>query len=80
MMLDEYGVNHEEHPVAAGTTRECKRKKVATLLRVRFDYSTDLTLAEKKELLENAREFISKKPQILRMSERAIEKRFSKAA
>jgi hypothetical protein len=47
---------------------------------VRFNYPAVLQEDEKRELRDKAREFIKLKPQILGMSEKAIEKRFAKAA
>ena len=58
------------------TTPACKRKKIAVLLREKYGYDTNLSDAEKRELIEKAKEFVRSRPRILRMSERAIRKKY----
>jgi len=74
--LHQLGVDYKEMPFACGTKVGTKRKKIAVLLREKYGYNTNLSDAEKRELIEKAKEFVRSRPQILKMSERAIRKKY----
>ncbi|MEM4360134.1 MAG: hypothetical protein QXT45_06360 [Candidatus Bilamarchaeaceae archaeon] len=76
--LYQLGIDYKEIPFACGTKVSTKRRKIAVLLREKYGYNTELSREEKRELIEKAREFICLKPFILKMSERAIKKKYSK--
>ncbi|MEM3075843.1 MAG: hypothetical protein QW590_03395, partial [Candidatus Bilamarchaeaceae archaeon] len=76
--LYQLGIDYKEIPFACGTTVPTKRKKIAVLLREKYGYDSDLNKEEKKKLIEKAREFVRAEPNILKMSERAIKKKYSK--
>jgi hypothetical protein len=73
------GVDHERYPYVL-TTSTCKRRKVNTLLRVRYGLTDCLPLSERKKLYEKAKAFIRSQPRILTMSTKKIRERFARAA
>jgi hypothetical protein len=78
--LHELGLNHESFASMCSTTVQCKRRKIVALLQVRYGYSVDLPVEQKRELVGKARRFIRNQPRILTMSEKKIRERFAKAA
>ncbi|MDD5172488.1 MAG: hypothetical protein PHF60_05650, partial [Candidatus ainarchaeum sp.] len=62
------------------TTPNCKRKKILTVAKERYGYLFDLSMAEKIELVEKAKEFIRNKPYILAMSGKAIKREYGTKA
>ncbi|MFP3950493.1 MAG: hypothetical protein ACLFUZ_05410 [Candidatus Micrarchaeia archaeon] len=60
------------------TTPNCKRKKVLALAKARHGYNGSLSDADKRDLIDKSRKFIRKKPGILLMGEKAIQKKYAK--
>jgi hypothetical protein len=75
--MKDLGVDYVAHPYVS-TTPNCKRKKVLAVARERYGYASDLSWADKTELVEKAKEFIRKYPNILFISEKTIARKYGK--
>ena len=76
--INNIGVDYLSIVKCMATTPACKRKKVLALARARYGYGGSLSNADKKELIEKSRKFIRKRPSILAMGEKAIQKKYAK--
>ncbi|NYZ77690.1 hypothetical protein H0O02_05260 [Candidatus Micrarchaeota archaeon] len=74
--LSALGVDYHKLPFACGTKVGTKRKKIAVLLREKYNYDANLNENERRELAEKAREFVRARPYILKMGEKAIKKTY----
>ncbi|MFH0884496.1 MAG: hypothetical protein V1861_02190 [Candidatus Micrarchaeota archaeon] len=73
------GVDYAAFPFV-DTTAFCKQKKLAVVAREKYGASDNMTSEERTELAAKSRDFVRKKPKMLRMGEKTIVKKFAKAA